>query len=102
MYFLGVVQIFEGDDSLLSLILRDQLSAQNPRQKPTGQRRGHDLTVWPCDKDIGDGAFANLAPFIEKQEFIYAAGQIDFIKPLDGRTPRELQPKPKAKDEQER
>ena len=33
---------------------------------------------------------------------IYAAGQIDFIKPLDGRTPRELQPKPKAKDEQER
>ena len=33
---------------------------------------------------------------------IYAAGQIDFIKPLDGRTPRELQPKPKVKDEQER
>ena len=33
---------------------------------------------------------------------IYAAGQIDFIKPLDGRTPRELQPKPKHKDEQER
>ncbi len=33
---------------------------------------------------------------------IYAAGQIEFIKPLDGRTPRELQPKPKAKDEQER
>ena len=33
---------------------------------------------------------------------IYAAGQIDFIKPLDGRTPRELQPKPKSKDEQER
>lgn len=33
---------------------------------------------------------------------IYAAGQIDFIKPLDGRTPRELQPKPKRKDEQER
>ena len=33
---------------------------------------------------------------------IYAAGQIDFIKPLDGRTPREMQPKPKAKDEQER
>ena len=33
---------------------------------------------------------------------IYAAGQIDFIKPLDGRTPRELQPKPKAKGEQER
>ena len=32
----------------------------------------------------------------------YAAGQIDFIKPLDGRTPRELQPKPKAKGEQER
>ena len=33
---------------------------------------------------------------------IYAAGQIEFIKPLDGRTPRELQPKPKSKDEQER
>ncbi|MDO4563927.1 MAG: DUF3560 domain-containing protein [Clostridia bacterium] len=33
---------------------------------------------------------------------IYAAGQIDFIRPLDGRTPRELQPKPKAKNEQER
>ena len=33
---------------------------------------------------------------------IYAAGQIDFIKPLDGRTPREIQPKPKHKDEQER
>lgn len=33
---------------------------------------------------------------------IYAAGQIDFIRPLDGRTPRELQPKPKHKDEQER
>ena len=33
---------------------------------------------------------------------IYAAGRIDFIKPLDGRTPRELQPKPKLKDEQER
>lgn len=33
---------------------------------------------------------------------IYAAGQIEFIKPLDGRTPSELQPKPKAKDEQER
>ena len=32
----------------------------------------------------------------------YAAGQIDFIKPLDGRTPREIQPKPKHKDEQER
>ena len=33
---------------------------------------------------------------------IYAAGQIDFIKPLDGRTQHELQPKTKAKDEQER
>lgn len=33
---------------------------------------------------------------------IYAAGQIDFIRPLDGRTPRELQPKPKTKDGQER
>lgn len=33
---------------------------------------------------------------------IYAAGQIDFARPLDGRNPRELQPKPKAKDEQER
>ncbi len=33
---------------------------------------------------------------------IYAAGQIEFIRPLDGRTPRELQPKPKSKDEQER
>ena len=33
---------------------------------------------------------------------IYAAGQIDFIRPLDGRTPHELQPKPKAKNEQER
>lgn len=33
---------------------------------------------------------------------IYAAGQIDFIRPLDGRTPRELQPKPQAKKGQER
>lgn len=33
---------------------------------------------------------------------IYAAGQINFVRPLDGRTPRELQPKPKKKDEQER
>lgn len=33
---------------------------------------------------------------------IYAAGQLDFIQPLDGRTPRELQPKPKKKEEQER
>ena len=30
---------------------------------------------------------------------IYAAGQLDFIQPLDGRTPRELQPKPKKKEE---
>ena len=33
---------------------------------------------------------------------IYAAGQIDFIKPLDGKTPRELQPKTKVKNEHER
>lgn len=32
---------------------------------------------------------------------IYAAGQIDFIRPLDGKTPRELQPKPKTKEGQE-
>ena len=30
---------------------------------------------------------------------IYAAGRIEFIKPLDGRTPWELQPKPKKKEE---
>ena len=29
---------------------------------------------------------------------IYAAGRLDFIKPLDGRTVREHQPKPPAKD----
>lgn len=37
---------------------------------------------------------------------IYAAGQIGFVKPLDGRTPRELQPQPrsrqKSKNEPER
>lgn len=33
---------------------------------------------------------------------IYAAGQIDFIKPLDGRTPREFQPRPKVKNNRDR
>lgn len=33
---------------------------------------------------------------------IYAAGQIDFIKPLDGKTPHELQPKTKVKNGHER
>lgn len=33
---------------------------------------------------------------------IYAAGQIDFIKPIDGRTPRELQPRLPKKDGWER
>lgn len=86
--FEGGEAVANGEENRLQLLFDE---------KPSEEQRGK-LKSWGFRWSPSNKAWQRQL----NGNAIYAAGQIDFIKPLDGKTPRELQPKPKHKDEQER
>lgn len=86
--FEGGEAVANQEENRLQLLFNEKPSEEQRSQlKSWGFRWSPSNKAW--QRQLNDNA-------------IYAAGRIDFIKPLDGRTPRELQPKPKKKEEQER